>query len=143
MDNIKKGAAKKAAPKAEKKPAKAKSDETAVAKTEAAASEAKAARGPLAKDAGGEAYRILLKPVLTEKSSNLAALNQYVFSVAVGATKVDVARAITALYGVKPASVRVIKSEGKYVRFGRFSGKEKDEKKAIVTLKKGETLSVL
>ncbi len=102
----------------------------------------KATRGALAKDGSGEAHRVLLKPVFSEKSSLLQAQGKYVFVVAKSATKVDVAAAIRDLYGVKPASVRIVVRKGKEVRFGKFSGKEKDEKKAIVTLAPGQTLTV-
>jgi len=130
MDKI--SGKKSAAPKAAAKKPAAKKEE-----------KAPAVRGALAKEGAGDAYRILRSPVLTEKSARLQGLNQYVFVVAINATKVDVARAIKDLYGVKPTGVRVIKSEGKNVRFGRFSGKEKDVKKAIDTLKKGDAISVL
>lgn len=97
-------------------------------------------RGPLAREGAGDAYRILLAPVLTEKSSLLQSSNQYTFAVAKSATKIDVARAVRDLYGVKPVQVRVVNAKGKSVRFGRSQGQEKDVKKAIVTLKKGETI---
>ncbi len=134
-----KESAKKSAPKAKKAPA-----ETA-AKTKAPAEKAETAkvRGPLAKEGAGEAYRILVRPVLTEKTSQLQAINQYTFAVAKGATKVDVARAVRDLYGVKPLSVRIVNAKGKKVRSGRSQGQEKDVKKAVVTLKAGETLTVL
>lgn len=134
-----KAPAKKAAPKAKKA-------ETAAAKAEAPAQQAAPAaktRGPLAKEGAGEAYRILVRPVLTEKSSMLQAINQYTFAVAKGATKIDIARAVRDLYGVKPVGVRIINAEGKHVRSGRSQGQEKDVKKAVVTLKAGETLTVL
>ncbi|MEY4722591.1 MAG: hypothetical protein RLZZ324_104, partial [Candidatus Parcubacteria bacterium] len=67
----------------------------------------------------------------------------YAFLVAKDATKVSVAQAVRDLYGVKPTSVRMIVQLGKNVRFGRYSGKEKDVKKAIVTLKKGDAIAVM
>ncbi|MEY4744966.1 MAG: hypothetical protein RL272_911 [Candidatus Parcubacteria bacterium] len=130
--------AKKSAPKAKK------AEAAAAAKAETPSQAApKQTRGPLAKEGAGEAYRILMRPVLTEKSSRLQAMNQYTFAVANGATKVDVARAIRDLYGVKPVAVRIVNAKGKKVRSGRSQGTEKDVKKAVVTLKSGETLAVL
>ncbi len=133
--------AKKTAPKA-KKAEKA----DVAAKAEAPAEKAETAaktRGPLAKEGAGEAYRILVRPVLTEKTSMLQSQNQYTFAVAKGATKVDVARAVRDLYGVKPETVRIVVAKGKKVRSGRSQGQEKDVKKAVVTLKAGETITVL
>ena len=129
---------------AKKAPAKAKkAEEVKADAAETAAPAAKAARGPLAREGAGDAHRILLKPVLTEKSSLLQMSNQYTFAVANSATKVDVARAVRDLYGVKPTQVRIVNAKGKAVRFGRSQGVEKDVKKAIVTLKKGDSISVL
>jgi large subunit ribosomal protein L23 len=46
------------------------------------------------------------------------------------------------VYKVKPLSVNIVKVKGKKVSRGRISGRRKDFKKAVVTLKKGETISV-
>lgn len=100
------------------------------------------AEAAAAQDLKGEAYRILVAPILTEKTSAQQALGQYSFYVAPKATKVDVARAVKDLYGVKPTSVRVINVLGKIVRYGRFSGQQKDVKKAIVSLKKGDSIAL-
>jgi len=129
-----------------KKPAAAKKATSKKAdkaeETTAVATEAKATRGPLAREGAGESYRILVRPVMTEKTAMQLAQNQYTFVVAAKATKVDVARAISDLYGVKPTQVRIVNLEGKMVRFGRTMGREKNTKKAVVTLKKGDTLSL-
>jgi len=132
--------AKKAAPKAKKTE---KADETAVEAAPAATAPAAKTRGPLAREDAGDSHRILLRPVLTEKTSMQQAIGQYTFSVATGATKVDVARAIRDLYGVKPVRVRIVNAKGKMVRFGRNQGREKAVKKAVVTLKTGDTIAVL
>ena len=89
-----------------------------------------------------EAYRILIKPLVTEKVTNLGVLNQYVFAVASKANKIEVARAVKAVYGVKPVKVNMIKMLGKKAGYGRISGKRKDWKKAIVTLSAGQTIKV-
>lgn len=100
-------------------------------------------RGELAKEDSGQAHRVLVAPVFTEKASLLQASGKYVFLVARHATKVEVAAAVRDLYGVKPTSVRMMVVQGKTVRFGKYSGKEKDVKKAIVTLKKGDSIAVM
>ena len=89
-----------------------------------------------------EAYRVLLHPIVSEKAARIGELGQYVLAVSPSATRIGVARAVTALYGVRPVNVNIIRSEGKTVRFGRRMGREKDGKKAIVTLKKGERLAL-
>ena len=94
------------------------------------------------KKVNGQAYRVLVKPMITEKAANLNSINQYVFMVNTSANKISVAKAIEEVYGVKPTSVNVIKMEGKKVNRGRITGKRKDFKKAIVTLKKGESISI-
>lgn len=91
---------------------------------------------------GGRAYAVLVKPMITEKASVLGALNKYVFMVNVEANKIDVAKAINEVYGIKPVSVNMIRSEGKTKRYGRYVGKRKDFKKAMVTLPAGKTIQV-
>ena len=100
-------------------------------------------RGPLAKEHGGDAYRVLLTPVLTEKADREQSLGKYAFMIAPEANKNVVAQAFRDLYGVKPVSVRIVSVRGKQVRSGRVLGKRKDQKKAIVTLKAGETITAM
>ncbi len=90
----------------------------------------------------GNAYKILVKPLVTEKASVMGTLNKYFFEVAKGANKIEIAKAIQDVYGVKPTGVNVIRMKGKSVRHGRIMGKRKDWKKAVVTLKKGETIKI-
>jgi len=88
------------------------------------------------------AGRLLIKPLVTEKATNLSAENKYVFVVKNSANKIEVAKAIESVYGVKPVSVNIINNEGKRVSRGRIRGQRKDWKKAIVTLAKGETITI-
>ena len=99
-------------------------------------------KGALAKDDGGQSARLLLEPVLTEKASHLEALGQYVFLVAPTANKVEVAEAVRDLYGVKPVAIKIVNVKGKRVRFGRTRGQRKDRKKAIVSLRQGDAISL-
>ncbi len=110
-------------------------------KEEKAADKPVLKKGALAKDLGGTSWNILVQPILTEKASREQALGKYQFLVSVGANKVQVAAAMRDLYGVKPVSVRIIKIKGRNVRFGRTHGQQKDTKKAIVTLKPGDSLT--
>lgn len=88
------------------------------------------------------AYEIIREPVLTEKGDRAQMNNQYIFYVSRDANKVEIAQAVKELYGVKPTSVNVINTKGKSVRFGRLQGTRKDRKKAVVTLKQGDTISI-
>ncbi len=88
------------------------------------------------------AHRILLYPIITEKITKLGVHNQYAFAVAINANKLQIRRAVAELYGVTPLRVRIMNRLGKYVRYGRSYGKTKDWKKAIITLKEGETIHV-
>ncbi|MEK9152638.1 MAG: 50S ribosomal protein L23 [Patescibacteria group bacterium] len=117
-------------------------DKAVDAKTKAAETKPVAVKGPLAREGAGSAYRILRRPLFTEKTANLQSLGKYSFEVSVDANKNEVARAVRDLYGVKPVSVRIVNVKGKKVRFGRSIGRERDIKKALVTLKSGETISL-
>jgi len=88
------------------------------------------------------AYKILKKPLVTEKATVLGSLNKYVFEVSNEANKIEIAKAIFQVYGVKPVNINIIKVGGKKVRYGRTLGKRKDWKKAIITLPEGESIKV-
>ncbi|HKK54578.1 MAG TPA: 50S ribosomal protein L23 [Patescibacteria group bacterium] len=90
----------------------------------------------------GFAYKHLVKPLITEKAANLGINNQYVFIVSVKSNKVEIKKAINEVYGVKATNVNIINNEGKIVRRGRYTGKRKDFKKAIVTIEKGKSLNI-
>lgn len=88
------------------------------------------------------AYRVLVKPLVTEKGANFATENKYLFEVACDTNKVEVKKAIEEVYGIMPTSVNIMNVLGKTKRFGRIKGKRKDWKKAIVTLPEGKTINV-
>jgi large subunit ribosomal protein L23 len=82
---------------------------------------------------------VIRRPVVTEKSTTAReTANTLVFEVAAEATKVDVKRAVEALFGVKVAEVRTAIAHGKVKRQGRFVGRRPDWKKATVRLREGE-----
>lgn len=91
----------------------------------------------------GPAYRILLRPLVTEKSTRLTSLRHYVFAVGRSANKIEVRRAVRALYGVDPARVNVLNVRGKAVRYGRTTGRTSAWRKAVVTLPEGQKIDVL
>ncbi len=90
----------------------------------------------------GPAFRVLLKPVLSEKAAIAESHRSYTFVVTSRATKEDIKRAVIQVYGVVPHKIRTVRLEGKQVRFGNYFGRRSDTKKAIVTLKKGDSIRV-
>ena len=87
-----------------------------------------------------EEHDIMIRPVITEKSTTLMAEGKYVFEVAKSGNKIEIAKAISQIFKVKVASVNTINVEGKVKRMGRSVGKRSDYKKAIVKLAAGETI---
>lgn len=88
------------------------------------------------------AYRILKKPLISEKASVLSEKGKYVFIVDKKAKKEEVRQAISDIYGVKSEKINFINVKGKARRYGRTVGKTSDYKKAIVTLPKGKAIQV-
>ena len=82
------------------------------------------------------AQNIVLAPVITEASMAGIQMKKYTFKVAKEATKVDIARAVEELFGVKVAKVNTIHVRGRYRRQGMHAGYTAASKKAIVTLTK-------
>jgi large subunit ribosomal protein L23 len=81
------------------------------------------------------AQELIRRPLITEKATRLKeASNTVCFEVAVTANKIEVARAITKLFGVKVVDVRLANRQGKMKRMGRFIGQRKAWKKAYVRL---------
>lgn len=77
---------------------------------------------------------IILAPVITEKSVAALSEKKYTFRVADGVNKIEIAKAVEEIFGVKVAKVNTISMKGKKRRMGRFEGYTSDWKKAIVTL---------
>jgi large subunit ribosomal protein L23 len=98
--------------------------------------------GDLKKNQSLDAYRIIVKPLITEKAANQNAIQKYHFEVDYNANKISVAKAVETIYGIKPVSVNISKMLGKTVKRGRVSGKRKNWKKAIVTLPKGKSIQI-
>ena len=80
------------------------------------------------------AHDIILKPVITEASMQGIANKKYTLQVAKDANKIEIAKAVAELFGVKVAKVNTINVNGKYRRQGIKGGYTPDWKKAIVTL---------
>jgi large subunit ribosomal protein L23 len=86
-----------------------------------------------------ENYRIIIRPLITEKSTlQKETGNIIAFEVAAKANKIEVRRAVEALFNVKVEEVRLFNVRGKLKRLGRNIGRRSDWRKAYVRLKAGE-----
>ncbi len=91
---------------------------------------------------------VIIKPIFTEKQTAVTEKfdNRYGFIVVSGANKVEIKNAVEELYKVHVESVNTMKYDGKkrsrYTKSGVVEGRTPSFKKAIVTLKKGETIDL-
>ena len=86
---------------------------------------------------------VVKKALITEKGTALRELrNQYHFEVARDANKIDILRAVEAIFSVKVADVRTMQVRGKAKRQGRWAGRRNHWKKAIVTLKPDQKIEL-
>ena len=88
------------------------------------------------------AYNVIIRPVVSERSFDLMEQGKYTFEVARQAPKEEIAAAIEKLFGVHVAKVNTmwVKAKNKRVRYQM--GKTRTWKKAIVTIKDGETIEI-
>lgn len=87
-------------------------------------------------------YSVLLRPLVTEKSTTLAGKNKYVFEVDLRANKAQVKKSVELVFEVSVLSVNTMVVKGKKRRYGRSLTKRPDWKKAIVTLKPGDSIEI-
>ena len=85
----------------------------------------------------------LVHPLITEKGTVLAARGTYLFKVRTGATKPEVKKAVEAAYKVHVTRVAIVNTKAKQRRLRYSVGIKPGYKKAIVTLKAGETLDIV
>ena len=82
-----------------------------------------------------KAYDIIKRPIITEKSMSMTEDTRYTFEVAKDANKIEIAKAVEEIFGVKVAKVNTLNMYGKEKRTGRFpAGRRPSWKKAMVTL---------
>jgi large subunit ribosomal protein L23 len=72
----------------------------------------------------------------------MAQLGKYVFAVSPKANKVEIKKAIRTIYNVDPIKINILNLSGRSVRYGRTSGRTKNWKKAVITLKKGDKIEI-
>lgn len=81
------------------------------------------------------AYDIIKRPIITEQSMEQSEMKRYTFEVAKDANKIQIAKAVEEIFGVKVAKVNTLNVQGKEKRTGRYpAGRRPSWKKAMVTL---------
>ena len=81
------------------------------------------------------AYDIVKRPVITEQSMEQSEMKRYTFEGAKRANKIEIAKAVEEIFGVKVAKVNTLNMQGKEKRNGRYpAGRRPSWKKAMVTL---------
>ena len=89
-----------------------------------------------------KSYKIIRKPIVTEKATKLSEFNKVVFEVASKSNKNEIKSAIEKLFSVKVKAVNIINTKGKTKRFKGVLGKRNDIKKAVITLVEGNTIDI-
>jgi len=91
-----------------------------------------------------EPHQVIHRPVITEKGTELKdRANQYLFEVAGDANKIEIKRAVESLFRVRVLKVRTLSVRGKAKRVGRYVGRTADWKKAVATLRDGDSIEFL
>lgn len=89
---------------------------------------------------------IIIRPILTEKITAMQERRQYAFEVLAAANKIEIGKAVERQFKVTVTSVRTMhvggKSKMQLTRRGRFDGRTRTWKKAIVTLKDGDKIDL-
>ncbi|MCL1975297.1 MAG: 50S ribosomal protein L23 [Firmicutes bacterium] len=89
-----------------------------------------------------DAHDILIKPLVTEKTTILMEQNKYSFIVNKKANKIEIRNAVESLFKVRVLNVTTRIVKGKIKRMGRTQGKRPDTKRAVVTLAAGDRIEV-
>ena len=87
-------------------------------------------------------HEVLIKPVVSEKSTDLMAQNKYTFQVDPQAIKIEIKHAVETIFKVDVTEVRTMNVNGKLKRQGRFTGYTPNWKKAVVTIKEGQRIPI-
>ena len=87
-------------------------------------------------------FEVIRSPVITEKATALSEKGQFVFRVAIDATKPEIKASVEALFGVTVTSVNTLVQKGKTKRFKGRPGVRSDVKKAYVQLAEGQSIDM-
>jgi large subunit ribosomal protein L23 len=118
-------------------------------KAESSAKEVKAPAVKAAKvtkkteSALGSRVNALVRPHITEKAALLAEKGTYVFEVSASTNKIEIAKAVSTLYGVTPVRVNIINLPRTNVVVRGKSGTKSGVRKALVTLAKGDKIELM
>lgn len=85
-------------------------------------------------------HDILVRPLITEKATDMMQEDKYTFVVPLKANKVEIRQAVEHVFKVKVLAVNTVRVMGKTKRMGRTEGKRPDYKKAIVKLAPGQRI---
>ncbi|HNP86688.1 MAG: 50S ribosomal protein L23 [Chloroflexi bacterium SZAS-1] len=88
------------------------------------------------------AHQIIIRPLITEKNTNLMSLNKYSFEVDRAANKAQIRHAVEEIFKVTVTNVHTLNVRGKLRRRGNRYGYTADWKKAIVTLAEGDRIEL-
>ncbi|RKQ72238.1 LSU ribosomal protein L23P [Litorimonas taeanensis] len=87
-------------------------------------------------------YDTVVSPIITEKTTIVSENNQVVFEVPLSASKPEIKEAVEQLFKVSVSAVNTLRVKGKTKRFRGRPGRRNDVKKAIVTLKDGDSIDI-
>jgi large subunit ribosomal protein L23 len=87
-------------------------------------------------------YDTVVSPIITEKTTIISENNQVVFEVPLSASKPEIKEAIEQLFKVSVTAVNTLRVKGKSKRFRGRPGRRNDVKKAVVTLKDGDSIDI-
>lgn len=85
-------------------------------------------------------HDVLIKPIITEKSTDLMEENKYTFKVDKRANKIEIKLAVETIFKVDVTDVKTMSVVGKLKRQGKTKGLTSSWKKAIITIKEGQRL---
>ncbi|MBI1985072.1 MAG: 50S ribosomal protein L23 [Rhodospirillales bacterium] len=88
-------------------------------------------------------FELVRSPVITEKATLISEHNQVTFRVPLDANKFEIKTAVETLFKVKVTAVNTLRRMGKLKAFRNTLGRQKESKKAIVTLAKGQSIDVM
>jgi len=85
-------------------------------------------------------HDVLIRPLITEKATDLMKEDKYTFVVPLKSNKVEIRQAVERVFKVKVLTVNTVRVMGKMKRMGKTAGKRPDYKKAIVKLAPGQRI---
>lgn len=88
----------------------------------------------------GNLRDVLIRPLVTEKTTDLMQENKYTFVVPLNTNKVEIRQAVEQIFKVKVEQISTVRVLGKVKRMGKNQGKRPDYKKAIVKLAAGQRI---